>query len=128
MVGYTMANHIRSFADIARPLHASTRSGVRFEWNEAQEVAFMRLKESLTSAPVLSSPRDERTFILDTDASDVALGAILQQESDGEVRVIAYASRALDGAQRSYCTTRKELLAVVYGLKQFRQFHWLETS
>ena len=58
---------------------------------------------------------------LDTDASDYALGVVLQQEQDGEVRVIAYASRALSEAAKRYCITRKELLGVVFGLKKFRQ-------
>jgi len=49
------------------------------------------------------------------------LGVVLQQEQDGEVRVIAYASRALSEAEKRYCITRKELLGVVFGLKKFRQ-------
>jgi len=79
-------NHIKSFADIARPLHLLTRKGQRFEWGEQQEEAFNRLKDCLTAAPVLASPRDEGNFILDTDASDGALGVVLI------VRVIAYGS------------------------------------
>ena len=60
--------------------------------------------------------------MLDSDASDDALGLVLQQEQNGALKVIAYESRALQPAERIYCTTRKELLAVVYGLKHFRQF------
>jgi len=56
----------------------------------------------LTSPPILGTPRDEGTSILDTDASDYALGVVLQQEQDGEVRVIAYASRALSEAEKRY--------------------------
>jgi hypothetical protein len=77
-------NHIRSFADIARPLHLLTRKGQRFEWGEQQEEAFNRLKDCLTAAPVVASPRDEGNFILDTDASDGALGVVLQQKQDGK--------------------------------------------
>ena len=60
--------------------------------------------------------------MLDSDASDEALSLVLQQKQDGVLKVITYASRALQPAERSYCTTRKELLAVIYGLKHFRQF------
>ena len=115
-------DHIRSFASVARPLHFLTKKGVRFEWAEAQETAFNQLKELLTSAPVLAAPMDTGTFILDCDASNEALGIVLQQEQEGKERVIAYASRSLDNAERSYCTTRKELLAIIFGLKKYRQF------
>ncbi|HSN24248.1 MAG TPA: RNase H-like domain-containing protein, partial [Methylomicrobium sp.] len=115
-------DHIRSFASIARPLHVLTRKGARFEWTETQETAFNQLKDLLTSAPVLSAPMDTGTFILDADSSNEAVGVVLQQVQDGKERVIAYASRCLDNAERSYCTTRKELLAVIYGLKKYRQF------
>jgi len=60
-------------------------------------------------------------YILDTDASDTGLGDVLQQEQPDGIRVIAYASRALSNTETSYCTTRKEQLAIIYGLKQFRQ-------
>jgi hypothetical protein len=59
---------------------------------------------------------------LDTDASLIGLGAVLQQHQDGEIRVIAYASRSLSHTERNYSTTRRELLAVIFGFKQFRQF------
>lgn len=59
---------------------------------------------------------------LDTDASNEGLGAVLSQKQDGEIRVLAYASRSLTQPERRYNTTRKELLAVVYGLKQFKQY------
>jgi len=85
-------------------------------------VAFEELKKCLTTAPVLSPPIGDSKYILDTDASDEALGAVLQQEQDGLVKVIAYASRFLQAAERRYCTTRKELLGIIYGLKQFRYY------
>jgi len=73
------------------------------------------------AAPILVPPRDEGKYVLDTDASDTALGAVLQQEQDGQLCVIGYASHALTNAKRRYCITRKELLDVVYGLKKYRQ-------
>ena len=103
-------NHIRAFADVAGPLHALTRKGERFYWGESQKRAFVKLQDCLITAPVLAMPAEEGTYVVDTDASAFALGAVLQQEQNGELRVIAYASRGLNAAERSYCTTRKELL------------------
>jgi len=76
----------------------------------------------LMSAPILVPPRHVGKYVLDMDASDTALGAVLQQEHDGQLRVIGYASRALTNAKRRYCITRKELLGIVYGLKKYRQY------
>ena len=113
---------ISGFANVAAPLHALTAKGVRFEWKWEHQQAFEQLKTCLTTAPVLAMPNNEDPYILDTDASDIGLGAVLSQVQNGVERVIAYASRTLQKPERNYETTRKELLAVVYGLKQFRQY------
>ena len=80
------------------------------------------LKEKLSESPILGLPRDEGMFIVDTDTSDCGIGAVLSQIQDGEERVLLYASRLYSKAEQNYCVTRKELLAVVYFLKQFRQY------
>jgi hypothetical protein len=67
-------------------------------------------------------PTDYGEVIVDTDASDGVIGAVLSQRQDGVERMIAYASRALDRRERNYCVTRKELLAVVHFLKRFIQY------
>jgi hypothetical protein len=114
--------HIFRFAEIAKPLYDLTKKGKKFEWGEQQEAAFMKLKECLTSAPVLASPIDNGAYFLDTDASGHSLSTILYQEQEGIKKVISYASRVLQPAERRYCSTRLELLAVVFGLKQYRHF------
>jgi len=65
---------------------------------------------------------DEGTFLLDTDASDTGLGAVLSQMQDGNEVVIAYASRTLSRPERNYDVTKRELLAIVNGLKTFKQY------
>lgn len=80
------------------------------------------MKTALTSAPVLALPRDGATYILDCDACDTGIGAVLSQEIGGEERVIAYGSRLFSDAERNYCVTRKELLAVVYFTQLYRQY------
>ena len=114
--------HIRNFAEIARPLYNLMKKGQRFEWGDAQEAAFQELKQCLTTAPVLASPIDGGRFVLDTDASSHAVAAILHQEQDGVLRVISYASRVLQPTERSYCSTKLELLAAIFGLKAYRHF------
>ena len=113
---------ISGFANLAAPLHALTRKNARFSWGSEQEEAFEKLKEKLTTAPILGMPRDEGTYYLDTDASDIGLGAVLSQEQDGEEVVLAYASRIMSRAEQNYDVTRRELLAVVFGLKIYRQY------
>ena len=86
---------VPNFDSIANPLYALTRKNVAFEWSEATESAFTRLKEALTTTPVLAYPQfgPGCEFILETDASSVGLGAVLSQiQDDGLVHPIAYAS------------------------------------
>ena len=113
---------VKDFASIASPLHALTGKNQRFEWTEACEKSFQQLKVMMTSSPILAMPRDSGRFILDTDACDVSIGAVLSQEQDGVERVIAYSSRKLSRPERNYCVTRKELLAVVNYVKSFRMY------
>ena len=114
---------ICGFADIAKPLYKLTEQTKRpFHWKEESEAAFCRLKEVLTTAPVLAYPTCTDPFILDTDASDKGLGTVLSQLQDGEERVLAYYSRVLSKPERRYCVTRKELLAVVEGVRHFHHY------
>ena len=114
---------VKDFATIARPLHKLTEKTAKFQWTEQCQAAFEKLRNLLTTAPVLAFPDYDRPFILDTDASDTGLGAVLSQvDCEGKEHVIAYASRTLSKAERAYCVTRKELLAVVTFVHQFRPY------
>lgn len=113
---------VKGFADIARPLHQLAKKGKRFQWTEDCQRAFDQLKASLITAPVLAYPDPNKTFILDTDASDVGIGAVLSQEWGGHERVVAYASRALTKQERKYATTKKELLSMVMFTKHFKHY------
>jgi len=110
-----------NFATKARPLHNLTRKGAVFKWTPECETAFQQLKHALSSAPILVTPSDDGQYVLDTDASDTALGAVLQQEQGGKLHVIGYASQTLSNSEAWYCITRPELLGVVFGLKKYRQ-------
>ena len=114
---------IPSFSKIAAPLFALTKKDVPFEWNFDCQKAFTSLKEPMTSAPVLVFPRFGSGFILETDASGVGLGAVLAQEQpDGSVRPIAYASRTLQQPERNHGVTELEALGVVWAVRHFRHY------
>jgi len=115
---------IKSFSLNAEPLYELMRKGRQFCWTEAQQQAFDQLKTCLVQAPVLGTPQANGCFYLDSDASDKGLGVVLSQNQDGIERVIAYASRTLSPPERSYCVTRKEVLAVVFGLKSSDRTLW----
>ena len=113
---------IQNFASIARPLQHLTERGRTFAWTTECANSFAVLKQRLTSAPILVFPDCSKPFILDTDASQDGIGAVLSQTHEGAERVVAYASRSMTKAERKYCVTRKELLAVVVFTKLFRPY------
>ena len=117
---------IKNFAQIARPLHKllekQDKKGTNFNWDRGCQDSFENLKTALIAAPILSNPAQSEAFILDTDASDFGIGAVLSQIQDGTEKVIAYFSRSLSRSERNYCVTRKELLAVVESVKHFHQY------
>ena len=82
-----------------------------WHWTTQCEAAFAALKDKLLSPPILSFAQSDKTFVVDTDASQDGLGAVLSQ--DGDRHLISYASRELTKAERQYCATRREILAVV---------------
>ena len=113
---------IRGFADVARPLHKLTEKHHKFEWSDDCEEAFVELKSRLIKSPILAYPDPKLDFILDTDASNLATGAVLSQIQGEQEQVVAYASKTLSSQERNYCVTRRELLAVVLYLRYFRHY------
>ena len=110
------------FATLARPLIKLTEKNQEFLWVEDQQKACKELKKRLITSPTLSYPDPDADFILDTDASDQGIGAVLSQEIDGQEKVIAYGSRVLTKQERRYCVTKKELLAVVHFVKTYSHY------
>jgi len=113
---------IKGFSLIAKPLFTLTEHQVKFEWSSSCQKAFQELKQKLISSPILSFPKEQGQFILDTDASNHGVGAVLSQVQNGTEKVIAYLSRVLNKAERNYCITRRELLAIVASLKSFHHY------
>ncbi|UYV61797.1 K02A2.6-like, partial [Cordylochernes scorpioides] len=113
---------VEGFADIAAPLHRLTEAKSTFHWNQDCENAFVTLKGGLCSSPVLVYPQPGMRFVLDTDASNSGIGAVLSQVQDGEERVIEYYSKILTKPERNYCATRRELLAIVRSVEHFHRY------
>ncbi|GBM86428.1 Transposon Ty3-I Gag-Pol polyprotein [Araneus ventricosus] len=113
---------VKNFSTIAKPLHKLTEAKSNFNWTEECEKSFNSLKQALTSSPILTYPRTDKDFILDTDASNEGIGAVLSQNIGNEERVIAYFSKSLGKPERNYCVTRKELLAIVKSIEHFHHY------
>ena len=129
--------YVPGFAQKAAPLHKLTaelsEGGKRKrgtitkeQWTTECQTAFDNLREALVSAPVLAYPDYQKPFIVETDASDKGLGAVLSQKHDGKLRVIAYASRGLRGAEKNmknYSSMKLELLALKWAVaEKFREY------
>ncbi|PAA90165.1 hypothetical protein BOX15_Mlig030307g2, partial [Macrostomum lignano] len=129
-----LANYYHKFVDgyagVAAPLHALTRKDIgslRQHWTPEHQVAFDTLKKKLCSTEVLALPEFNSDpavkFVLDTDASDIRIGACLGQlQSDGVERPIAFFSRKLRDPEKRYTVTKKELLAIVDAMRHFRHY------
>ncbi len=117
---------IKNFSSVAAPLTALTKGGVtKICWSSEAEGAFRDLKRRFTSTPILSVPDPERPFVVEVDASDVGVGAILSQRGeDCRMHPCAFMSRRLSEAERNYHVGDRELLAVKLALEEWR--HWLE--
>jgi hypothetical protein len=113
---------IKDYAAISRPLTQLTKKEANFEWAEAQQLSFDKLKAALTSDSVLAHPRFDLSFILSCDASNYGISAILSQLQNGKERPLSFASRILNKAEKNYSTTHKELLAVVFGTQVHRRY------
>lgn len=123
--------YIEGYARLAAPLQVMTRRNVSFVWTDEAILSFECLKQALCSAPVLALPNWDQTFILTTDWSRSAIGAVLSQEqpATGEEHPVAFASRALTAPERNYAATEGECLAVKWAVEKFHYYlhgrHWL---
>ena len=125
---------IKDFAKIAKPLHELTKkqeAGTQsrkmksppVELNEKAKAAFYELKDKCLRSPVLIYADITKPFLLETDASKVALGAVLSQEQNGAFHPVAYASRILHDAETRYHSSKQEFLALKWAItEQFAEY------
>lgn len=115
---------IAGFVDVGKPLIRLTEEKRTFEWSPAAKTAFQPLKEALCTAPIVGYPRPGE--FIDTDAINVAIGGVLSHVQDGSEWVVAYFSKTLFKADRNYCVTPRELLAVVKTLENFHKYLYVQ--
>ena len=117
---------VNNFSKRTLPLTNIMGKNKEFKWDKEQEDSFNDIKVALTNTPVLKLPTREGRFKVHTDASDYAIGAVLEQEDVNEktIKPVAYFSKKLQGAQTRYATHVKELYAIVKALECWR--HYLE--
>ena len=118
--GMSTSCFVKDFGSIAVPLNELTKKDVPFVWGDAQQQAFVILKDKLTHAPLLQLPDFTKTFELECDASGIGLGGVLLQEA----KPIAYFSGKVSGAGLNYSTYDKELYALVRTLETWQHYLW----
>src|SRR4051812_13825114 len=100
---------IKDFASIAVLLNKMTSKKITYQCGKEQQEAFEKLKLAMTTAPVLGKPNFQQDWVLDVNASDVALGVVLgQEQADGEVHLVYFWSRQLGKPEKNYSVTDRE--------------------
>lgn len=117
---------IRNYSQVAAPLTRLTSTKVSFKWNVEAEEAFQELKGRFISAPILVHPDPSRQFVVEVDASDIGVGAVLSQRAATDLKLhpCAFYSHRLSPSEQNYSVGDRELLAVKLALEEWR--HWLE--
>jgi hypothetical protein len=114
---------IKNYSSLVAPLTALTRKDCPFQWSTQAQQAFDKLKTKFTTAPILAHARFDQPYVVETDGSDFALGAVLSQiQEDGKLHPIAFYSRKFTAAEINYEIYDKELLAIVAAFEQWRHY------
>ncbi|KEP45888.1 putative Transposon Tf2-1 polyprotein, partial [Rhizoctonia solani 123E] len=124
-LGFTNFLHqfIKDFTAMTRPLHDLIGKNKKWQWMDKEEKAFLDIKRAICSEPVLQHPNPDKPYFLETDASGVAMGAVLsQQQEDERLHPVSYMSKSFTDAEKNYNTHDKELLAIIKALEHWRIF------
>ncbi|GJP48243.1 hypothetical protein CLOM_g7544 [Closterium sp. NIES-68] len=111
---------VPQYAKLAAPLTNLLKKNTPYKWETKHQEAVEQLKQALTSAPVLILPDPERDYVIEADASDQAVGAVLMQDQENGLQPIAYLSKKLHGAELNYPIHDKEALAIIIAFKAWR--------
>ena len=120
-IGY-YRRFIENVSKLASPLFSLLMKDVQFTWNDTCETKFVKLKEKLSTAPILRGLNWTLPFHIYSDASDTTIGAVLGQRDGKEPYAVYYISKNLAPAELNYTVTKKEFLAIVYSINKFRHY------
>lgn len=123
LTGY-YAKFIPQYADLVEPLRKLLRQGQPFVWDQDTEYSFQSIKEVLASCPVVRMFQPHLPIVVTVDASDVGLGAVLQQKCGNELFTVAFASRTLTSAERRYSVGEREALACLFACEHWHVYLW----
>ena len=113
----------KNFSAVSAPLTKLLEKDQNYIWGDDQQEAFHKLKGLLMNTPVIAAPDFTKPFKLATDASDLAVGAVLLQEDESGIEhPVAYFSKKLTKSQRNYSTIEKETLALILALEHFEVY------
>ena len=113
---------VENYSKTATPLSDLTHKDKPFLWTEITQEAFETLKKHLINTPILCILDQEKPFVVATDVSDFAVGAVLCQDQGKGLQPVAYTSRKMNPAERRYATHEKELLAIIHALRVWRVY------
>ena len=114
---------IPNLEELAKPLNALLKKDTKFIWDETCEIAFMKLKKAISTAPVLACPDYSKEFLVYSYASeDTIAGVLLQKNDEKHEQPIAFMSKNLRDAELKYTTTEKQAYALVKALKHLRTY------
>ena len=113
---------IKGFSQLAKPLTDLTLDKVVWRWGAAEANSFTALNVAMATAPILRLPDFGKQFVVATDASDVAVGAILEQGFSSGLQPIAFASRKLNATEIQYSAYEREMLGIVWALGQWKHY------
>ena len=105
------------------PLYSLLKKEAKWKWGDSENTAFTQVKEALCDRAMLAHYNRSKPVTLQVDASAVGLGAVLLQEQpEGGILPVAYASRKLKPAETRYAQIEREALAIVFGVTRFNQY------
>lgn len=122
LVGY-YRKFIRDYAKLTKPMTKYLKKDVKVNTDDPDfKKSFEKCKTMLISDPILAYPDYSKPFVLTTDASNYALGAVLSQINEGKDQPVAFASRTLNKHEINYSTTEKEALAIIWAIEKFKPY------